>query len=343
MMEEARRALDEVLNPKLPIFYECKITPVPIEQVAANNPNVAFEKSTGLPVVQLEQAGFAKVEPDLQATEGPRYTPREEFEGQIENKIWLMNDVKLNRLVVAKGMVGTRTSLEEARVLAQFNHPNVATIHDIAIDNPENPWERGLYFITEYLPGESLEEWLGQDRSIEEAAEVINQIAAGLNYINQRGFVYADMKPKNVRFDGNGIPKIIDVGGSKFMHGPPDDGLVTAYTLGYAPREQINTGVCSVQTDVYSFGQTVFDILTGKMIANIADIRERSVFTESEDDLIPLRAGYRRIFEGKLELHKKLSSVIHKALQLDSQDRQQDVAQLNNELQGVFKMLNREG
>lgn len=244
---------------------------------------------------------------------------------QIKSFIYEMYDEKLGRKVAAKLTFLQRNTLEEARKLAKFEHPNIARIYDLAMKN-DNP---DIYFITEWVEGGNLDQWIEQDHTLSEISAVINQTASGLDHINNKGYVYGDMKPRNVMLDDSGRAKIIDLELSVPMDAN-GFGEHTPGTFGYAaPEQEKEDAPVTRQTDVYSFAALVFSILDKETYTTMKIDLEK--FLETQTSLIPLAKGYQKQITSKQ--HQELSTVLRRALATNPGDRYPTVAKFNEELQ----------
>src|SRR5215510_3310407 len=85
--------------------------------------------------------------------------------------------------------------LREAQASSALNHPNIVTIHEI--DEVERNGERYSFIVMEYVEGRTLKEIAGEC-SVEEAIDIIMQIADALAQAHERGIVHRDVKPSNV-------------------------------------------------------------------------------------------------------------------------------------------------
>src|SRR5947209_4903448 len=100
--------------------------------------------------------------------------------------------------------------MKEGRITAKLTHPHLMTVHDIGTD-------RGQYYLaSEFLPAGTLRERM--DRiSTAETLEIARDIAAGLAYAHEKGFVHRDVKPGNIMFRANGTAVLADFGIAKAM------------------------------------------------------------------------------------------------------------------------------
>ena len=94
----------------------------------------------------------------------------------------------------------------EARVLAQMNHPSIASIHGV----------EDLALIMELVPGPTLADRITQGPiPAEEAETILMQIADALEYAHERGVIHRDLKPANIKIDPEDKVKILDFGLAK--------------------------------------------------------------------------------------------------------------------------------
>ena len=256
-----------------------------------------------------------------------------------------MQDQKIPRRVVAAKLAeGTAyfRILEEARNLAGFNHPNIAKIYDIALSRRGEGifGEAGMYIITEWLDGLTLDDWIETNPPLMEIAKTLDDITSEISYINSKSFVYADLKPDNVVFDSHGVPKLIDLELSEKIN---SDGLVKSYQAGnfnFAPPEQRHKGELSLRTDVYSFAATVCRLLSGGERFEWTN----PIFRFSREDhqiekRIKLSTDVEQYFKKDPEQLNKLKQILAKGLSEDPSERQESIEVINRELQAVFNAI----
>lgn len=149
----------------------------------------------------------------------------------------------------------------EMRTLAFLTHPNVVKIYDI-YEADDAPWA-----VMEYVEGSSLKE-LVQQRGrldLEEIASILEQIAGALQYLHEHGLVHLDVKPQNLIVQDDGLVKLIDFGLAQPAHSPQElIGGATFGTASYISPEQASGEPVDAQTDVYSLGCVVYELVTGR-------------------------------------------------------------------------------
>jgi serine/threonine-protein kinase len=149
----------------------------------------------------------------------------------------------------------------EARAVAQLAHPNIVTV----IDRGEDDGRQFIVF--EYVDGENLKQIVEREGplALDEVVALGLEIARGLAYAHERGIVHRDVKPQNVLLNGDGHAKVTDFGIARSLdveHGVTQTGTVLG-TSDYIAPEQASGQVVSRETDVYSLGVVLFELLTG--------------------------------------------------------------------------------
>jgi serine/threonine-protein kinase len=150
----------------------------------------------------------------------------------------------------------------EARAVAQLAHPNIVTV----IDRGEQDGRQFIVF--EYVDGMNLKELMVQDGPVSprETIELALQVARGLSFAHENGLVHRDVKPQNVLLDADGRAKVTDFG---IAHAVDVDGMtITGTVMGtsnYIAPEQARGQAVDEQTDVYSLGCVLYELLTGEV------------------------------------------------------------------------------
>ena len=151
----------------------------------------------------------------------------------------------------------------EARVVAQLSHPNIVTV----IDRGEADGKPFIVF--EYVDGQTLDELVDKRGAlpVDEALEIAIAIARGLAFAHRHGLVHRDVKPQNILLNGDRRPKVTDFGIARSLDvkkGVTQTGTVLG-TSNYIAPEQASGDGASVQSDVYSLGVVLFELLTGSV------------------------------------------------------------------------------
>ena len=166
--------------------------------------------------------------------------------------------LKVMSPVLAANATFCEQFMKEGRIAAKLTHPHLMTVHDIGTEN-------GVYYLaSEYLPAGTLRERM--DRiTTSEILDVTRDIAAGLAYAHEKGFVHRDVKPGNIMFRANGTAVLADFGIAKAMKS------VSAATMAgnaigtpdYMSPEQAQATMIDGRSDLYSLGAVLFECLAG--------------------------------------------------------------------------------
>src|SRR5215208_8262702 len=177
-------------------------------------------------------------------------------------------DVNLERRVAIKllhrEMSGDSDQLErfrrEARAVAQLSHPHIVGVID-AGEEDGRP-----YIVFEYVEGETLKDRIRRlgRLPVDEAIAYAIEIARALGGAHARGIVHRDVKPQNVLVDEEGSAKVTDFGIARSMDdsGLTADGRVLGTTDYVSPEQALGHDVDG-QSDIYSLGIVLYEMLTG--------------------------------------------------------------------------------
>ena len=151
----------------------------------------------------------------------------------------------------------------EARTGAQLSHPNIVTV----IDRGETDGRPFIVF--EFIDGEPLDQLVTRSGAlpIEDALEIAIASANGLAFAHRNGLVHRDVKPQNILLNGEGVPKVTDFGIARSLDvkkGVTQTGTVLG-TSNYIAPEQASGEHVTAQSDVYSLGVVLFELLTGRV------------------------------------------------------------------------------
>ncbi len=144
-------------------------------------------------------------------------------------EVYRATDTKLDREVAIKLLPAVLSQDKErlarfereAKVLAQLNHPNVATVYGF------DQHEGTSFLVMELVEGEDLSSRLaGGALPIDEAIDIARQIAEGLVAAHEKGIIHRDLKPANIKVTSNGHVKVLDFGLAKAL---ADDEVGRAY------------------------------------------------------------------------------------------------------------------
>lgn len=152
----------------------------------------------------------------------------------------------------------------EQRTLAQLSHPSIARLYDADTLPDGTPW-----FAMEYVEGVPLTEYCrARSSPIEERLRLFRAICEAVDYAHRHAIIHRDLKPSNILVKTDGEARLLDFGIAKQMDPSESGGDLTRtglrlMTPAYAAPEQIRGEPASIQTDVYSLGVVLYELLTG--------------------------------------------------------------------------------
>jgi serine/threonine-protein kinase len=154
----------------------------------------------------------------------------------------------------------------EARAVAQLNHPHIVSVIDAG--NDEDPTHPRPYIVFEYVEGETLKQRIRRHGrlTIAESIAYAIEIARALGAAHARHIVHRDVKPQNVLIDEEGTAKVTDFGIARTLEeeGLTADGRVLGTTDYVAPEQALGRHVTG-QSDLYSLGIVLYEMLTGEV------------------------------------------------------------------------------
>src|SRR3954449_9767821 len=205
---------------------------------------------------------------DAQIGAGGMSTVYRAFDTVLERQV----AIKLMHREIAADADQLERFRREARAVAQLNHPHVVGVID-AGEAPPPDEQTGLgepvampYIVFEYVEGETLKDRIRRmgRLPIPEAVAYAIEIARGLQAAHDRRIVHRDVKPQNVLVDEEGAAKVTDFGIARSLaqEGLTADGRVLGTTDYVSPEQALGDAV-SGQSDLYSLGIVIFEMLTG--------------------------------------------------------------------------------
>jgi eukaryotic-like serine/threonine-protein kinase len=193
---------------------------------------------------------------DAQIGTGGMSTVYRAFDTVLERQV----AIKLMHREIASDSDQLERFRREARAVAQLNHPHIVTVIDAGEDD-STP-----YIVFEYVEGETLKDRIRRfgRLPVGEAVAYAIEIARALGVAHDHQIVHRDVKPQNVLIDEEGAAKVTDFGIARSLteEGLTADGRVLGTTDYVSPEQALGQDV-GPQSDLYSLGVVLFEMLTG--------------------------------------------------------------------------------
>jgi serine/threonine protein kinase len=209
----------------------------------------------------------------------------------------------------------------EAQSVANLRHPNIVQVYDfdMAFDY--------YYMVMELLEGDTLKVRLNEYRArgermpLSELLRVVTDILEGMAYAHSEGIVHRDIKPANILLSKRGQAVITDFGIAQIVGGTHYtlSGALMG-TLAYMAPEQGLHGTTSEQSDIYSLGIVLYEMLTGQPPFD-ADT-PLAILMKHVNDPLPLPRSLDETIPAEME------QIVLKALAKDPHDRYQSAAEM---------------
>jgi eukaryotic-like serine/threonine-protein kinase len=164
--------------------------------------------------------------------------------------------------------------LDEARIAARLNHPNIVQIYDLGQVGPKE-----FFIAMEFVHGVDLEQLIDNEKKrggrvpLHIACRVIASIAEGLDHAHRAvdargqalGLVHRDVSPSNVMVSFDGSAKILDFGIAKAapLKGRTEVGVIKG-KIPYMSPEQVEGQVLDARSDVFSLGTLLYELIAGQ-------------------------------------------------------------------------------
>ena len=257
-------------------------------------------------------------------------------------EVYRAKDKRLHRTVALKVLPqrladtpGLRQRLErEAKAISSLNHPHICTLYDIGREGEVD------YLVMEFLEGETLAQRLKRGAlPLSEVLELAVQIAGALAAAHAAGIVHRDLKPGNIMLTKSGA-KLLDFGLAKVraaeavagaaMSSPAEPITTVGTVVGtaqYMSPEQIQGHEADARSDLFAFGATHYEMLTGsRAFAGKSQLAVMNAILEKDPeplgDLQPLTPP-------------ALERVVRRCLVKDPENRWQNTSDLASELRWI--------
>ncbi len=188
------------------------------------------------------------------------------------SEVYLANDTFADRKVAIKlvrqealgdieyGRRFQKLFLTEASLAGKLQHPHIAAIYDAVAD------QEGSYIVMEYVEGTTLEEYCRVENllPIPRIIELVFKCSKALDYAHRLGIIHRDIKPANILMTSEGEIKISDFGAALSL-GSETTQVTGVGSPAYMSPEQVRDQQLNHQTDIFSLGVVMYQLLTGRL------------------------------------------------------------------------------
>lgn len=251
-------------------------------------------------------------------------------------EVYLAQDIRLDRQVAIKLLSGDfsrdpdklKRFTQEAKAVSALNHPNILTIYDIGKTGKKN------YIATEFIDGKTLRKLLNESTlSISKIVDISIQMAGAISVAHQAGIIHRDIKPDNIMVRQDDIVKVLDFGLAKLTNIETTtfdkvetlQGLIMG-TPKYMSPEQARGKNIDHQTDIFSFGIVLYEMLSGHLPFEGETTSDIIVSILTKEPL-PLT--------GVSHIPKELRKICQKTLQKKKENRYKSFENLLKDLEDV--------
>jgi len=251
--------------------------------------------------------------------------------------VYLAHDLKHDREVALKVLrqeisasLGGERFLREIHTAATLNHPHIMPL----LDSGEA--DGLLYYAMPYIEGESLAERIDREKQLpmEEAKQIVKEVADGLGYAHAQGIIHRDIKPENIMLSAGhaviadfGIARAVTTaGGTKLT----ETGIAIGTAMYMSPEQASGRDSLDARSDLYSLGCVLYETLVGEppFLGNTP----QAVMARHAVDLAP------PIRTVRPSVPEDLENIVGKALDKVPADRFQTAEEFTRALSGEIKI-----
>ncbi|MBS0226706.1 MAG: serine/threonine protein kinase [Proteobacteria bacterium] len=233
--------------------------------------------------------------------------------------------------------------LRERQILAQLQHPNIATLLDGGINAEGEPW-----FVMERVDGMPIDQWCdARALGLRDRITLFLQVLDAVRYAHRNLVVHRDLKPSNLLVDGEGRMKLLDFGIAKQLEGTDVTiALDRALTFEYASPEQLHDAPTTTATDIWQLGIVLHRLLSASHpfgLSRNTPVARQLQQLENEPEPLTRSAAHASAEQAAQRggmtpaslsrvLRGGLSDIVHGCLQRDPEARYASADALANDL-----------
>lgn len=216
----------------------------------------------------------------------------------------------------------------EALACKDIRQKNVISAYDVVDEDNMH------YIVMEYIEGTTLNKYISDKGKLsnEETIDISLQVAKGIQAAHKKGIIHRDIKPQNIVIDNKNVAKITDFGIARAITSTTKNISVIG-TVHYISPEQVRNTKVDFRSDIYSFGCTMYEMITG------------TVPFEGETPLEIIVSHLRCNIENprlkNSSIYKSLEKIILKATRMIPKERYQTIEEMINDLDKA--LIDKEG
>jgi serine/threonine protein kinase/predicted Zn-dependent protease len=222
---------------------------------------------------------------------------------------------------LSKDEEATKRFIHEAKAASALDHANIGTIYEV-----EKTPDGRTFIVMAYYEGETLRERIDQGKiSVDEAINIIAQIASGLARAHEKEIVHRDIKPSNIIITERNEAKIIDFGLAKLAGKTrlTKEGT-TLGTVAYMSPEQAKGEETDHRSDIFSLGVILYELLAGE--PPFKGEHEAALLYEI------VHESPKPLTEHRVDLPEAVISIVDRALKKNAVERYQNASDLRREI-----------
>ena len=227
-----------------------------------------------------------------------------------------------------KARITRKMFFNEAQMMGRLQHPNILPIYDAGEE------DGGYYVVTEHIHGaRTLAAYCKADNllRVDDVVEIIFKCAKALSYAHGRGVVHRDIKPSNIMLTLDNDVRIIDFGIALVKDSDVSRIEGIAGSPSYMSPEQVQSAEIPSQSDLYSLGAVMYELLTGFRpfrASSLSKLLHQIVYA-TPPPVHTLRS----------DISEELEAIVTRMLQKAPEDRYANGLELAGELTQVFQTL----
>ena len=222
------------------------------------------------------------------------------------------------------GKLSKKLFITEASLAGKLQHPHIVQIYDATVG------EDMSYIVMEFIDGGTLERFCNPDAllPIDKAVEIVFKCTRALDFANRLGVTHRDIKPANILLTGETDIKISDFGAA-LMASAEETQVAGIGSPAYMSPQQIKEHPLNHQTDIYSLGVVMYQLLTGQLPFQASN--NFSMMYQITNVEPPLPSSHRK------EIPLALDKIVKKAMQKDLERRYQTWGEFSFDLAEAFR------